>query len=107
MRKVLTKEERKHMRKFKAVFASTALTLCIANAAETKPPMQVTQIQKEIDSLQDAKGDAFLTIQEKDGDGIVQLAGGKKTLSLNIAHYPSKQDPSKAMLAAGMEIPKT
>jgi hypothetical protein len=79
--------------------------------AETSPA-QVIEIQKQIELLKVNKGASpFLTMQELGGEGLIQLARtaaqGKTEWSLNIAYYPSKEKPAKALAAVGMTLPKT
>jgi hypothetical protein len=71
---------------------------------------QIAQIQKQIELLKVHKGESpYLNIQEKGGDAIIQLARisspGKTSWSLNIAYYPSKEKPAKALSAVGMSLP--
>lgn len=73
-------------------------------------PAQVAQIQEQIQLLKVHPGaSSFLTIQEKGGEAIIQLARidalGKRDLSLNIAYYPSTEQPGKALAVAGVPIP--
>ena len=75
-------------------------------------PAQVAQIQKQIELLKAQKGASpVLTIQEVGGDAIIQLSRvafqGKTSWSLNIAYYPSKEKPAKALVAVGMTLPAT
>ncbi len=71
-------------------------------------PTQVIQIQKQIELLKAHQGEpAVLTIQEVGGEAIIQLSRGKPNWGLNIAYYPSKEKPDKALPAVGMTIPAT
>lgn len=99
-----------------AVVASVLLVL--RASAQVGPgkigtgPSQAVQIQKQIELLKAHQGPSpFLTIQEKGGDAIVQVArigeGAKAVLSLNIAFYPSQEPPAKALASAGMLLPAT
>jgi len=94
------------------------VALALNIAAEEKPkmnetvPSQVIEIQKQIELLKAHKGKMpFLTIQEVGGDAIVQVsravAQGKASWSLNIAYYPSKERPAKALAAVGISLPAT
>lgn len=69
------------------------------------PPAEAIRVQLE--ALQKRKGDAFLTIQEVEGDAMVQIANGDKKLSLNIAYFPSKEDPATALKEAEIAVPAT
>ncbi len=99
-----------------AVVAGFAVALNVA--AQEKPkmteasPAQVAQIQKQIELLKAHKGASpVLTIQEVGGEAIIQLSRvafqGKTSWSLNIAYYPSKEKPTKALAAVGMTLPTT
>jgi hypothetical protein len=97
-----------------AVFVGTAVVLNAAAQGSTgtaKPvPAQVAQIQKQIELLKVHTGASpFLNIQEKGGEAIIQLARvaapGNRKWSLNIAYYPSKEKPAKALAAVGMTLP--
>jgi hypothetical protein len=93
-----------------------ALALAMNVSAEEKTkmnevtPAQVVTIQKQIELLKAHKGkSAFVTIQEVGGDAIVQVARltdkGNTSWSLNIAYYPSKDKPAKALAAVGITVP--
>ena len=93
-----------------AGFALAALNL----GAQEKPrtngtnPAQVVEIQKQIEQLKVHKGASpYLNIQEVGGEAIIQLARCETNWSLNIAYYPSKETPVKALAAVGMTIPQT
>lgn len=102
-----------------AVVAAVAVFAVAFNvAAQEKPkmtetiPVQVTQIQKQIEMLKMQKGSSpILTIQEVGGEAIIQLSRivfqGKTSWSLNIAYYPSKDKPAKALAEVGMPLPTT
>jgi hypothetical protein len=78
--------------------------------AAKEHPKQVKQIAREMKALLKLKQDGFLTISEVGTDRVVQISkttlAGKSLLSLNIGFYPSQQEPSKALPAAGIKIRK-
>jgi hypothetical protein len=103
----------------KTVFAAvTGLAVILSASAQEKSkmneasPAQVVEIQKQIELLKAQKGASpVLTIQEVGGEAIIQLSRvafqGKTSWSLNIAYYPSKEKPAKALAAVGMSLPTT
>ena len=95
------------MNKMLSIAVATLGILCIVQAGEVKTPTQVTQIKEQIDKLQKQKRNSFLTIERKGQDAIVQVAGGKKTVSLNICNFPSEDNPAKVFAKLGITIPKT
>jgi hypothetical protein len=95
------------MNKMLSIAVAALGILCIVQAGEVKTPTQVTQIKEQIDKLQKQKRNAFLTIERKGQDAIVQVAGGKKTVSLNITNFPSEDKPAKVFAKLGITIPKT
>jgi hypothetical protein len=95
------------MKKILLIAIATISILCIAQAGDAKAPKQVTQIKEQIGKLQKQKRDAFLTIERKGQEAIVQVAGGKKNASLNITNFPSEDEPAKVFAKLGITIPKT
>lgn len=89
------------------ILIAMAVGVPVSHAEEPAAPSQVVQMKAAIAKLQKAKGAAFLGIHEKDGEGMVQVTGGKGMLRLNIAYYPSKKKPDKAFPEAGITIPGT
>ena len=81
--------------------------ISLATADKPSRPAQVAILKTHLETLQKQEADAFLTVSEKGGDASVQLTNGKKTVSLNIAYYPSKQKPAIALKSAGVTIPAT
>ena len=110
--------ERKEEMKAVVLAGIMGFAMAVTVTAQEKPKMneatasQVIEIQKQIDALKAHKGKMpFLTLSEVGGGATVQLARveapGKRTWSLNIAYYPSTENPAKALAAVGMTLPAT
>ena len=106
--------ERKERMRTAVVAAVAGFAVALNVAAQEKPkmnetsPAQVVEIQKQIELLKVHKGASpFLNIEEVGGEAIIQLSRGKPDWGMNIAYYPSKERPEKALAAVGMTIPKT
>ena len=75
-----------------------------AISTEGLPPMEAIKVQ--LAELQKTKGEAWINIQEINGDVMVQISGGDP-LGLNIVHYPSQESPEKALGSVGIAVPST
>jgi hypothetical protein len=108
------RKRRTTMRNIQAfILVAVICTISSVQAAtqQSEHPTQVLQIAKNLKALLASEQDAFLTVSEGATRRIVQVGfftvAGKKTLSLNIAHYPSQKEPKEVFPAIGIKIPNT